>query len=96
MAGWKNNATFYIYRYLTNNTDLGDTVWGEASELFHTAELPMEELANWLENKIRDDNPYTGLYADLVEAALQDVDWYDIADTLLRRIKDEERSNNGG
>lgn len=90
MNQWANEATFIVYKYITDEGELNDLVFGEAYELYHGDDNPMETLGDWLRDRIiYDDNPLRmgTLYFDLLESALREVDWYDIADTILRRVK---------
>ena len=96
---WANEATFIVYKHITDLKEFGEIAWGEAVELYYADQYvdddeknAMETLADWLKERVTyDDNPLgSGLYFDLIMDALKKVDWYDIADVLLKRVKREE------
>ena len=55
-----------------------------------------EQLADRLQQLVRGFNPLATdctLFADLLDAAINSVDWYDLADSFLKRLNDSETTD---
>lgn len=57
-------------------------------------EAAILNLADRLREEIADDSPLTAasLYSDLLQTALSEVDWYEIADNLLHEAQEEDEA----
>jgi len=99
--GWTNYETWNVACWIQN--DCGEHErWGEAAadqlRAEHTAEIDPEtwkaEAFNSLASVMRDEYDeavpeLTGFYADLLSAALSDVNWYEIAGHYVDEAFDE-------
>ena len=97
--GWANYETWCVNLWLTNEEGT-DCYWREqAAERLAEAEArpeqhltPRERAAVALADQLREELtgeeiiPGANLYSDLLNAALGEVDWHDIADSFLEDI----------
>ncbi len=101
--GWENYATWAVHLWLTNDepsynlwTDQALTVWenSEADDIFTRSEVARRELAESLKAAVEEDVPLDGgsLYSDLLESALDDVQWGDVANAWLEPLDGYEPS----
>lgn len=96
--GWKNYETWAVNLWLSNEEPTWDYWLEEAVECRSQAAICPQVaggvwqadraavylLADRLKEEIRDDAPeVVGMYADLLGAALDEVDWLEIAEALL-------------
>lgn len=89
--GWRNYETWLTYVWATNDEgtyhscrDLARQCWNsaEADDTFTKEERAKFNLADRLKEMIEDSNPLTkraDLYSDLLNAALAEIDWHEIA-----------------
>ncbi len=91
--GWTNYETWNVKLWLDNDAGAVQ-YWAElAAEHFHgadgenaadSAELAKYSLRTHLEEEIKGNAPeLTGTYADLLGAALSEVNWYEIASHIV-------------
>lgn len=99
--GWRNYETWLANLWLNN--DQG-TYWfwcEEARDAWRYAattdyltrqQSARRELAKRLQNEIEENSPCpeAGLYSDLLNSAISEIDWYEVADAFLEDIADED------
>ena len=100
--GWRNYETWAVSLWLGNDEET-DAYWHEvALEVFENVEptrgltrgeAAHVELAARLQDEVEENNPCLdgGLYADLLDAALSEVDWREIAAFYLDDLEQVER-----
>lgn len=110
--GWNNFETWLVALWLDNDCSTYRAWREEALECWKTAaqsdrvlkwnwsrhEGATFQLAELLENAVREGSSIeeSGLYADLLNAALSDVDWREIASHYLADVTSEEAFKVGG
>lgn len=86
--GWKNYETWLVNIWLSNDQGTHEC-WQERAKNYmnwvsgdekEAAELLSSALKDWTEEGTPE---LTGLYADLINAALSEVDWYEIAEHYI-------------
>lgn len=93
---WKNYETLAAILWLSNDQDT-DAFWKElAREAYRDADtsygrsrrqVARADLADRLQNEIEESTPVLrGLFADLLDAALSEIDWHAVADGYLTDI----------
>lgn len=99
--GWRNYETWLTNLWLSNDQgtyeywrDKARDAWQEA-ETTGTGSRAEEArciLAQWLKDETDDHNPCSqaSLYTDLLNAALSEVNWYEVAEAFLEDIADED------
>lgn len=99
--GWKNYETWVVSLWLDNDPGTSD-YWREtAREILAdaepTAHLTRNEnariaLAERIKDELEDEVPCpdAGLYADLLHAAMGEVEWNEIAESYLDEIAEDE------
>ena len=92
--GWTNYETWCVNLWITNDQGSQD-YWNESAEsaleavppaVFTREENAACRLADQLKQTFEDESPLAdqpGLYADLLNAALSEVNWCEIAKSLL-------------
>src|SRR5579885_1901814 len=99
--GWRNYETWLANLWLTNDQgtyeywrDKAREAWQEAdaTDIDGRAEQARCILAQSLKDATEDNNPCSGagLYTDLLNAALSEVIWYEVAEAFLEDIADED------
>ena len=88
--GWKNYQTWVTALWLDNEyddylqwNDRANTLFAESTEEDVTERLHSVacKLSAELENHIKGNTPLTtGLYADLLSASINEVDWFEVAE----------------
>jgi hypothetical protein len=98
--GWSNYETWVVNLWLGNdegsyNTcrSLAERCFEEAvaDEVFSRKERACYQLANELKEMVEDGSPLAGdasVYTDLLNAAMSEVNWKEIANGLLQEIDD--------
>lgn len=99
--GWTNYETWNIKVWLDNDEG-SQNYWNErAQEIFNDSEADKtftkkenacNELADQLKNEIEGNNPLnnqSSLYADILTANLQQINWYEIAQAFLEEVEEE-------
>jgi hypothetical protein len=100
--GWRNYETWVTNLWLTNDEgtyeywrDSAREAWrhAEATNLFTREEVARHDLARRLKDEIEESHPCpeAGLFSDLLNAALSEIDWHEVADAFLEDIPDEEQ-----
>jgi hypothetical protein len=104
--GWRNYETWAVNLWLSNEQgsyeywrDLAREAWqdAEATDILTREQVARSGLAARLKDEIEEHNPCPDacLYADLLTAALSEVDWYEVAEAFLEGIPDEEEDEQG-
>jgi hypothetical protein len=94
--GWTNYETWAVNLWLSNDEGSYDYVLGLACEALDDEDVPraLEALAVELKEDLSENSPLAGeasVYSDLLGAALDRVEWREIADHWIRAA-DEERA----
>lgn len=103
--GWSNYETWCVNLWLTNEQgsynfcrDLAQGCWrdAEASKTFSRKEQAALDAADCLKQFINDSQPeVTGMFRDLLNAALSEVDWHEIAEhfiaDVIETVEEEEQ-----
>lgn len=96
--GWANYETWNVALWLDNDNGSAD-YWAErANEIYQNAtddktfttkeERATLDLADELKAEFEDNTPtVTGCYADLLNAALSEVHWYEIAENYIETLE---------
>ena len=94
--GWKNYETWNVALWLDNDgSDFNDVAAEFIRDNFdedHPTDFDSayQDMAKYLENMIDEMRPeVTGMFADLLGAALGQVDWYEIATHYIDDISEE-------
>ena len=101
--GWFNYETWLVSLWMDNEqgsssywAEIAQDVYNEASagdsyESQTRKESASCELADRIKSEHEEASPeVTGLFADLINAALSEVNWYEIAEHLLDEVEEEE------
>jgi hypothetical protein len=91
--GWRNYETWCINLWMDNDSGSAD-YWQEQAEnclkhakpdtCFSRKERATLDLSHIIEEEFKENTPQTtGVYADLLTAALSEVNWYEIAKYLI-------------
>lgn len=89
--GWKNYPTWVVHLWLTNDETSYDECLRTAGDAIRHSDTPRVHLADALREwhqegaESRETNVHTGasVYTDLLGFALDQVDWFEIADAFL-------------
>lgn len=97
--GWTNYETWAANLWLTNDDGTDSLCREMAADEYQNAEAEdykerreeaTQPLAEALKAMIEENSPeVTGLYADLLNAALSEIDWYEIAEHFLEDVGEE-------
>ena len=100
--GWKNYETWLVKLWIDNDQASaedwqarakGEYEDAEADKVFTKLERAKLNLADDLKAEFEDNAPeLQGCYADLLNAALSEVDWYEIAENVLAEIEVEAKA----
>jgi hypothetical protein len=104
--GWRNYETWLTNLWLTNDQgtyeywrDMARAAWrdAEATNILTRQEVARKDLANQLKDETEEYSPCpeAGLYSDLLNSALSEIDWYEVAEAFLEDISDEEQDEQG-
>jgi hypothetical protein len=99
--GWRNYETWLTNLWLTNDEgtyeywrEQAREAWrhAEATDILTREQAARGDLAARLKDEIEEYTPCpeAGLYSDLLNAALSEVDWHEVADAFLEDIADED------
>ena len=100
--GWTNYETCNVDLWITNEQgsseywqEVASDIWddstaGEAYSSETRKESSARKLADRLKDQFEEDKPeVTGMWADLLNAAMSEVDWYEIAENMLEEFEEE-------
>jgi hypothetical protein len=93
--GWKNYETWLVALWINNDQGTQETALDMARECKNN-EHANYDVSHQLKDWIEEQNPLNDnadLFTDLLNAALSEVDWYEIAESFLNDIKDEKESD---
>jgi hypothetical protein len=89
-CGWANYETWLVKLWIDNDQGVYELVNDWASSILTATEDPeiqlMETLKEWIEEESSEYTPTFGLYSDLLNAAIQNVDWYELAQSYLEEL----------
>jgi hypothetical protein len=103
--GWTNYETWNVKLWLDNDEgsyhwleDLAQTAWdnAEADKHFTREERAKLDLADTLKSEIEEQNPLADqatMWSDLLSAALSEVNWMEIAGSVLEDVDKEEETD---
>ena len=106
--GWTNYETWLVSLWADNDEPsyrhhqrLAQQIWddSEADSTFSREEHATLDLAKSLRTETEDANPFAdqpSLWADLMGAALAEVNWHEIAEQLIQDVQDGSPSANKG
>jgi hypothetical protein len=75
--GWVNYETWVVKLWLDNDQGLYEMVREWSIDITDT-----HELGDRIEEELKGFTPATGVYADLLNASMSKVDWYEIAEAI--------------
>lgn len=89
--GWANYETWVVKLWMDNSADS----YQYYKDVTSTFKDDAVGLADALKQEFHDGNPITeaNVWADLMNSALSEVDWYEIAKSLLDDAEAEERES---
>ena len=91
--GWTNYETWNVKLWLDNEESTYHYWTGRTRQIWDDSDTPDNakyELSEALKDEITDEVPeITGMFADLIGAALGEVNWYEIAESYLDGITDD-------
>lgn len=101
--GWTNYETWAVKLWIDNEEpsyiywrDCAKQAWDKAEDgyplsYFNKTENAQTTIANVLKDEIEEANPLTdqaSMFSDLMNAALSEVNWYEIATSLIEDAKE--------
>lgn len=92
--GWYNYETWLCNLWMDEDTEY----WGEQAEIVKDKESePVITLADMIKTQIEEGadaiTGESGLYGDMLEAALGEINYYEIAESLLENVVVEEEED---
>lgn len=90
--GWKNYETWCVYTWISNETDYSGYLERAQEMVSESPDDAAYNLADVLKEEITDGSPIeeASMYADLIGAALSEVDWREIAEAILEVAQDTD------
>lgn len=86
--GWKNYETWLVKLWM-DNEEVTYKFYKAMAETYVGAEYAAYEFGQAIKNDIVNDQPvFTGVYADLLTAALDKVDFFEIAESYLAEAQE--------
>lgn len=94
--GWANYETWVVRLWL-DNEEPSYRYWSGQARAWHGRDGAACGLARQLKDELGEGNPLDGatLYSDLLWAALGEVDWYELAESYLDEIQDDDEGEGG-
>ncbi len=95
MNGWKNFATWYVWaHYISDQEDHWEDfvgMWDEEEEGTRAYELG-KGMKEHMEQLLEDEEQRTsnGIASDLAQCFLDEVNWYEMGQAIVREIKTQE------
>lgn len=89
-SGWRNYETWVVKLWIDND-ESSYNYWQErAKETLKDAATPTVELADELKytHEAADPTEEAGVYTDLLYSALGEVNWYEIAESILEEVSE--------
>ena len=105
--GWRNYETWLTNLWLSNDQGSYE-YWREqareacrhakATDFLTREQVARRNLAEQLKDEVEECSPCldAGLYSDLLNAALSDIDWREVAEAFLEDITDESEEQDEG
>jgi hypothetical protein len=95
--GWTNYETWCVKLWLDNDQETYNYWYDMAMEAWHDNDKELEPAAHVLRKQLKDEineaNPLAedaSMFSDLLSAALSEVNWYEIAETYLEDLDEDE------
>lgn len=100
--GYTNYETWNVSLWIDNNEGDYDEVQSQAIEHYNNAEAgtfstkkqsAIHQFESWLRDAYNETNPLasdSSMYSDLLQAALDSVNWYEIAENWIDQVIDDE------
>lgn len=83
--GWKNYETWNCKLWMDNDEFTQSTIYSQASD------LSTEEFAEWIQEFHEMQMPEVeGWARDLLMSAIENVDWYEIAEAIKETVEENE------
>jgi hypothetical protein len=89
-SGWRNYETWVVKLWIDND-ESSYNYWQErAKELRKEGMEYILSLSDELKNAFDEDSPLedAGVYTDLLNSALGEVNWYEIAESILEEVSE--------
>ncbi len=87
--GSKNYETWCTALWIDNDQGL----YNEARDIVRQAEYDPSDAADalkaWIEDMVPESMNEAGLFTDLLNAAMSEIDWYEIVENYIEELKDE-------
>ena len=92
--GWANYETWAVKLWLRSSRS-SRSYWTERARELHGSHTAVDLLSDQLKDKLIDASPLQepSVYADLLNAALSKVDWYELARSYLDQLGEEKASH---
>ena len=97
--GWTNYETWNVALWFDNDSseywaERANEIWydAEATDNFDRAEVATLELSKEMQDSVEESTPTVtaGMFADLLNAALSEVNWYEIAEHFVENVDKDE------
>lgn len=91
--GWANYETWLYVLHVDNDSDNQECVL-EAARVASETPCPVAELGDQLKNDLNDaiaDKELDGLLGDLLNAAAESINWYEVATHFLEAVEEETK-----
>lgn len=91
-CGYSNFETWAVNLWINNEEAVQETVQNAVKDILKdTDAVPVDEVAHWLQDYVEESMPDLGtsLWADLLMAALSEVDWVELGILWVSDMEEE-------